>query len=499
VSAPHATERRDGRTAVVGSLVVAGITALALADGGFRPETASWASFALVWVLLVLVLLRARLGLVALEVAVLGALATLAGWTALSAAWSPEPERSLQDAERTLLYVLALLVVLALVREGGESLLLGSLLAATTLVCGIALVSYLVLSGNDLPDRFEGYLLFEPLGYANALGLLAALGLVLAVGIAAHAASAWVTAGAVVAAVPLAATLQLTSSRGGWVALAVGLAVFVAWETERRRAVAVLCVVTFPVALTTWLCHRADLHEATPRFDADRADRLALELMALTVVAGVLARPALQLALVWSTRVRGHIVLAGAAAALLLCGVAAVAASSSGASLEDALGDRPAYWRVALVEWRDNPLTGAGAATFGIAWREHEPGRNPARDAHSLYLESLAELGLLGLALVLVALAVPLVAALRARRVPLVPAALAGYVAFLVHAGLDWDWEMPAVTIAGLLCEVALLVAARPGRPLVVETEPRLWLLVPVGCLLALVVAELLANGALRA
>jgi hypothetical protein len=84
------------------------------------------------------------------------------------------------------------------------------------------------------------------------------------------------------------------------------------------------------------------------------------------------------------------------------------------------------------------------------------------RDAHSLYLETLAELGPLGLLLLLVVVAVPLVAAVRARRHPLVPAAVGAFVAWAIHAGVDWDWELAAVTSAALLCGVACVIAARP-------------------------------------
>jgi hypothetical protein len=83
------------------------------------------------------------------------------------------------------------------------------------------------------------------------------------------------------------------------------------------------------------------------------------------------------------------------------------------------------------------------------------------RDAHSLYLETLAELGPVGLLLLLCALATPLAAIGAARRLPLAGAALGAYVAFLVHAGIDWDWELTAVTLAALTCGIALLLAAR--------------------------------------
>jgi len=83
------------------------------------------------------------------------------------------------------------------------------------------------------------------------------------------------------------------------------------------------------------------------------------------------------------------------------------------------------------------------------------------KDAHGLYIETLAELGPVGLALLLVALLAPLVAALRARRQPLVPFAAGAYLAFLLHAGVDWDWEVAGITLTGLFCGAALLVAAR--------------------------------------
>jgi hypothetical protein len=70
-------------------------------------------------------------------------------------------------------------------------------------------------------------------------------------------------------------------------------------------------------------------------------------------------------------------------------------------------------------------------------------------------------LGIVGLALLGCALLVPLSAVASRRRDPLVPVAAAAYVAFLVHTGLDWDWEMPVTTLAGLACAAALIGNAR--------------------------------------
>jgi hypothetical protein len=55
----------------------------------------------------------------------------------------------------------------------------------------------------------------------------------------------------------------------------------------------------------------------------------------------------------------------------------------------------------------------------------------------------------------------PLTVLGAARSHPLVPGAAGAYVAYLVHTGVDWDWELPAVTLTGLLCGIAILLAAR--------------------------------------
>jgi tetratricopeptide (TPR) repeat protein len=88
------------------------------------------------------------------------------------------------------------------------------------------------------------------------------------------------------------------------------------------------------------------------------------------------------------------------------------------------------------------------------------------RDAHNLYLETLSELGVPGLLLLVGALGLPLVCIGRRRELF---AAAGAYAAFLAHAAVDWDWEIPAVTLAALLCGAALLAAPAVSRRLVVR------------------------------
>ena len=121
-------------------------------------------------------------------------------------------------------------------------------------------------------------------------------------------------------------------------------------------------------------------------------------------------------------------------------------------------GDRPAYWRAAIHDIRDHPVLGSGPGSFAAAWLRYRDVPHAALDAHNLYLQTLAELGPLGLLTLLAFLATPIVLA----RVdsPLERAAFAAYAAFLAHVAVDWDWQLPVVTGTALLLG-ALLLAGR--------------------------------------
>jgi hypothetical protein len=121
---------------------------------------------------------------------------------------------------------------------------------------------------------------------------------------------------------------------------------------------------------------------------------------------------------------------------------------------------RGRYWRAALHESAAHPVGGSGAGTFANWWLRERQVPFSTREAHSVYLETLAELGPLGLALLLAALAVPLAAAVRARE-PALAAALVGYD---VGAAVDFHWELPGVTVPMLLVAAAACVRASPPQ-----------------------------------
>ena len=121
--------------------------------------------------------------------------------------------------------------------------------------------------------------------------------------------------------------------------------------------------------------------------------------------------------------------------------------------------------RSAATRW-----TGIGAGGFGVAWLRERTIDERVQDAHSLYIETAAELGLVGLALLVTFLGGVVAAARRAigsDRVLAAGPAAAGLV-WALHAGVDWDWEMPALTgvavlLAGILLGGCERAATREG------------------------------------
>ena len=125
---------------------------------------------------------------------------------------------------------------------------------------------------------------------------------------------------------------------------------------------------------------------------------------------------------------------------------------------------RYSYWEVAAGAFADHPLRGAGSAGFRNEWLRERDLAESARDAHSLYVETAAELGVLGL-LALAALFTGVALAARdgvRRNAALVAGPAAGLTAWATQAGVDWLWEMPALALLGLSL---LAIAARMDEP----------------------------------
>ncbi len=136
---------------------------------------------------------------------------------------------------------------------------------------------------------------------------------------------------------------------------------------------------------------------------------------------------------------------------------------SAGASRYTSLqSNRYAYWRVAMRAFSDQPIHGVGAGGWAVYWLRYRPFAEAAQDAHSLPLQTLAELGLIGAALLLTFVGGVAFVSRRAIRVRpgLAAGPIATLVVYIVHAPLDWDWQMPAVTLVAIALAGQLVALA---------------------------------------
>ena len=502
-----------GATALAAGAIPA---ALAFRSGGYFPSEWGVELLVLSLIAMVAVLLRERPAIARLDAIALAGLLGLATWTLVSTAWSPGADQPVFAAELTLVYLAgAGALLLALSRERVRALLLG-LIGGITAVGLYALETRLIEGRTgSASDVLSGSRLVEPIGYANALGCLAAIGLVLALAFALTATDRTTRALCAAALVPLASVLYLTLSRGSYLALAVGAAVFIGVVRSRAVIGGLLLVAPWP-ALAVVLAQRSPLTRVG--LDATHAQaaghRLAWELALLAIVAAVggalTQRLAPRLA-VWAIGAVGLSAVLAIAAIIAAGPVRIVERSldrlrepppATGSNLDRRVlsisgSGRTSYWHVALRMVERRPLLGEGGGSFERWWLQERPVANDARNAHSLYLETLAELGPVGLGLLLVALGMPLVALRRCRKDPLAVAAGAAYTAWLVHAALDWDWQIPAITLAALACGCVVLVRARCEAPQeAVGGRLRLaWL----GAIVPLLAVALVANVGNRA
>jgi hypothetical protein len=125
--------------------------------------------------------------------------------------------------------------------------------------------------------------------------------------------------------------------------------------------------------------------------------------------------------------------------------------------------DRTAERAAALRLFREHPVTGTGPGEATLRWRSSDGEEVGARYAHNEYLQTLAELGVVGVGL-LVALMFSLVRALNRTPRRLWAGVVAALLALGVQSVFDFLWHVPALPLVA-----ALLAGA--ACPSVVENE----------------------------
>ncbi|HWO15392.1 MAG TPA: O-antigen ligase family protein [Solirubrobacterales bacterium] len=351
---------------------------------------------------------------------------------------------------------------------------------AEGLAIAITLVALLGLASRLLPDILSaadpgGPRLRYPLGYWNANGAMCGM----AVGMllwmtrrAGWAALRWAS----VAALPaVLLTLYFTYSRGGLLSLVVAVLCLLVLSGDRLWLLASLTIAalaTLPAVLAV-----QDRRELADNLGgqamADQGVTVLLILLggiAVTLGAFALLRrlearngrltgKALEM-----SRDRGLLRWLALAAAVVAVGVTIAVGGRAWdqfSSPDLQFPDQPEkhfgqlsgagrhdFWRVSVDASGERPLFGGGAGTYEFSWEEDRSINLPVHDAHSLYLETFAELGVVG-GLVMLGLVGSLLwwgfaswraadGAARERYAVLVAVMLA----FAVGAAFDWFWEL---------------------------------------------------------
>src|SRR5919197_521330 len=430
-------------------------------------EAADWLPFAFVAGLLVATLVTGEAArLRPAELLAAGALLALAAWEALSLTWSAVPSLARDEALLTLFYALALLVPLLTLRTPVERLYAAGAvaMAAGLLAVGAGVV---LRFGSDQSDHFYSGRLSFPISYPNAEAATFLIGFWPAIVVAAQRARSVTTRALALAAAAAIASGWLTAqTKGGVAAIAVSAALLFELSPLRLR---LLPPTVIAVVLTA-----AAYRPLTAPFrtqsvsDVKGAGSAILILTAVGAVLGLVYAVA-------DRRLepgrRGVRAAGLAALGLFVIGVViALALFFSRVYHPGWFGDqwrafkhaptpteasshllqlgsyRYDIWRVALHEFEHHPLAGIGSRGFGPAYLQerHSPD-TPAR-AHSVELDVLSELGVVGFALLVLALVPPLVPVVTrmSARDPTATAAFAGGAYWLTHASVDWIWTVPA-------------------------------------------------------
>ena len=387
----------------------------------------------------------------------LASFAALTVWVGASLSWSIQGDRSWDYANLTLAYAaFALLGVLA-----GAPRTVAAILAA-----GLGAAMLWGLAGKVIPalnpaDDGTARML-GTLDYWNAFALLAAAALPLAL---------WLgrLRGALLVYVSTIALL-LTFSRGGLLAAAVAVGL---WLFLTRAGLGTLAAGGLPALAVSAVAF------ALPGVSSDDQPHdvrvhdgawFALPLLIAGVLVPVLARRRVEL-----TPGRRRALLIGIPVVVALAVAVGAATTSSGPLtihggpsrfLHIGSSDRWHWWTESVDIFKEHPLAGAGAGTFQLASLPDTRPEAAAIEPHNLALQFLAELGLVGLLLLVAVLgtaAAVVAGAVRRSDDPAVPALAAVCAAYLVHSLLEFDWDFIALTGPVALIVGVLAATERPA------------------------------------
>jgi O-antigen ligase len=475
---------------------IALIGALALTGGGFSLSSRHIAGL-VVWLIVVGLLVLGAAGRSLLAKPFYwasGLLLGLAIWSAISSLWSGSVELSVTEADRVLVYLGVFLAAFLLAQTTQRRQRFGEGIAIA-----LALLAILALATRLLPhvfniafDESKGSRLQYPLGYWNADAIVFSFAAALSLWMSRRSLSRalrWFSVGTLPA---ILLALYFTHSRGGVLTLIVGAGTLIVLSRDRLWYLATLLIAAVMTLPAIFVIH--SYGNLSNNFDFPglvgqglKAGAVLLLGIAVTLLAFWALRrlerggsPAVKRSLEISRhrRVLGGIAIVGlvllVVAGILYGGTAWHKFTSSDLGTPSGLTEassrgRIQFWDVALEAFGEKPILGHGAGTYQFSWDQLRTLHMANTQAHSLYLQMLDELGIVGgllaLGLVLCLLWVGFTAwrAAGGRERELYAVLLGVSFAFAVGVAYDWFWQL-AVIGSVFFMATGILVAGRCGQ-----------------------------------
>jgi UDP-GlcNAc:undecaprenyl-phosphate GlcNAc-1-phosphate transferase len=423
----------------------------------------------------------------------------LAVWALASSLWTESIEQAVIDGNRWIVMTAVLASVLLVVRSDRSAMWMVGALTTTAVLVGSDTV--LRMLGSDSSNLFVAGRLDWPLGYVNGQASFYLLALWPCVALAEQRRWPALSGLGLGAASLLTSLLVLSQSRGIAIAALASTILVLALIPGRLRRAWALVVLAAGIALA--LPELLDVYEqgrGSGALDAAASQAATAALLA-ALGAGVVwggVTWAAQHAEATAARLRpvaAGAMIAGVVAALGLAiassdrmtrtideqytafvrlGIepqgSGITSAASTTRLASGAGTRYDYWRIAWGVFGDHPILGTGAGNYDRPYFERRATTEDVRQPHSVELQALSELGLVG-ALLLLAFVIALGAGAyhlaRAGRDSsaarfLAVSAGGAVVAWLVHTSVDWIHLLPGVTGAALAFAAVLLVRREP-------------------------------------
>jgi O-Antigen ligase len=405
-------------------------------------------------------------------VAAVSALVGLAAWDAASVSWSPLPDLARDEALLVLFYAVAFALGVLCVRS--EAMRDAATIVVVAGGTAIAVGTPFALLSAARPEELYVYRRLDfPVSYPNAVAAAFLIAFWPAVAVAARPSAALlVRAAALGGATAMLGGWLLAQSKGGAVGLAASALVVFAVARSRLRLL-VPALVAGVLAAAAGVALTAPFRATDEGFASSirRAAKVDLAIVGAAVLLGLVY------AFVdrrMNVGPRIHRAIGIAVATLVLAAAAAgvgaffVEVDHPGRYVQDrwrsfkhlpehetggthllTLGsNRYDFWRVAAGELKRRPLAGIGARGFEAAYFQKGRSRETPARAHSVEADTLAETGLVGFALLVLAVGLPFLVVARRARSSVTGAGILGASAYWgAHASVDWMWTFPAVSL----------------------------------------------------